>query len=529
MNLDKDLQAIQEVRELCKKAKEAHLTFKEFNQEEVNKIVAAMAEAGFRESERLAKLAVEETGYGNVPDKIKKNQFCTRDLYESIRDLRTVGIVQEDRKNKILDIAEPMGVVAAIIPTTNPTSTTMFKSIISVKARNAVVISPHPRAVQCILETARVMHDAAVSAGAPRDVVGAMSISSLQATEELMRHREVDVILATGGAGLVRAAYSCGKPAYGVGPGNVPVYLDRSADYKKAVADVVAGKSFDYGTLCSSEQALVVDAPLRTRVLEELKNQGAYLLNADEIAMLARVLVTPEFRINPELVGKAPDVLARAAGFDIPEGVRILIGELEGVGRKYPLSAEKLSPTMVLYSVNGWEEGTRRCIEVLNFGGRGHTAVIHAKDDNVIRNFGLQVPAFRVVVNSPASIGAVGYTNEMMPSMTLGCGTYGGNITSDNISAHHLMNIKKVAYETRPIAMPRNGTTWRPGRRHDWRQSEASYTKALAADVSRKGGTGAPEPAAPQTSATGQKAYGASGMSDEDVEKVVQEFIKTRE
>lgn len=525
VTIDKDLQAIQEVRDLCTRAKQAQQIFKEFSQEQVDKIVAAMAEAGFRESERLAKLAVSETGYGNVPDKIKKNHFCTRDLFESIRELRTVGIIREDRKNKILEIAEPMGVVAAIIPTTNPTSTAMFKTIISLKARNGVVISPHPRAVKCIQESAHVLCDAALAAGAPEGLIGVMSNPTLQATNELMRHRDVDVILATGGSGLVKAAYSAGKPAYGVGPGNVPVYIDRSADYKKAVSDAVAGKTFDYGTLCSSEQALIVDAPIKNRVIEALKSQGAYFLNPDEIRKLGAVLVTADFRVNPDLVGQAPQKLAQAAGFSVPDDIRLLIGELDGVGRAYPLSAEKLSPTMVFYVVNGYEEGIRRSVEILNFGGRGHSAVIHAKDDNVIREFSLRAPAFRVVVNSPASLGAVGYTNGLMPSMTLGCGTYGGNITSDNITAHHLMNIKRVAYETRPLSLPRNGTTWRPSVYHDWQRREAPYTKALSSEVSRKGSTtpaGSPEP----MKTTGR--FGTSGMSEKDVEAVVEAFVKGR-
>ncbi|MFQ5752318.1 MAG: aldehyde dehydrogenase family protein [bacterium] len=451
MNVDTDLQIIQEVRNLCTKAKAAQQAFAEFTQEEVDKIVAAMAEAGFQASERLAKLAVSETGYGNVPDKTRKNQFGTRDIYESIRNLRTVGIIREDRKNKILEIAEPMGVVAAIIPTTNPTSTAMFKILISLKTRNGVVISPHPRAIRCIQEAANILQEAAHTAGTPEGLIGVLSKSTLQATKELMQHPDVAVILATGGSGLVKAAYSAGKPAYGVGPGNVPVYIDRSADYKKAVSDVVAGKTFDYGTLCSSEQALIVDASLKNRVVETLKSQGAYFLNPDEIHKLEQVLVTPKFLINPELVGKSSQVLAQKAGFVVPEDVKLLIGELQGVGKAYPLSAEKLSPTLVFYVVNGWEEGIRRCVEILNFGGRGHTAVVHAKNDDVIRQFGLNVPAFRIVVNSPASMGSVGYTNELIPSMTLGCGTYGGNITADNITAHHLLNIKRVAYETKPF------------------------------------------------------------------------------
>ena len=532
VNLDNDLLAIQEVRDLCRRAREAHLRFKEFTQEEVDKVVAALANAGFEAAERLAKLAVAETGYGNVPDKTKKNQFCSRDLFESIRSLRTVGVINEDRKNKVLEIAEPMGVVAAIIPTTNPTSTAIFKTMISLKARNGIVISPHPRAARCIQETVSLLVDAAVGAGAPEGLIGVLSRPTLQATHELMRHPDVDVILATGGSGLVKAAYSAGKPAYGVGPGNVPVYLDRSADYKKAVADVVAGKTFDYGTLCSSEQALIVDLPLKNRVIEQLEQQGGYFLNEDEIRQLGQVLVTPDFRINPELVGKAPQVLAQAAGFEVPNDVRVLIAALEGVGRAYPLSAEKLSPTLVFYVVNGFEQGIRRAVEVLNFGGRGHTAVVHAKEDAVIREFGLQVPAFRVVVNSPASLGAVGYTNSLMPSMTLGCGTYGGNITSDNITAHHLMNIKRVAYETKPLSEPRNGTTWKASVYHDWQRREAPYMKALSSDISRKGGQRAKPGAASEPEQSEPKGngrtYGAGGLSESEVERVVEEFLRTR-
>lgn len=523
MNLDKDLETVQEVRNLCSTAKEAQLEFREYSQEEVDGIVAAMAEAGFQAAEKLAQSAVQETGYGNVPDKIKKNQFCTRDLYNSIRKLRTVGIIREDRTNNILEIAEPLGVVAAIIPTTNPTSTAMFKSMISLKARNGIVISPHPRAVRCIKEAAQVVYEAAVSAGAPEGLISVIPNPTLNATNELMRCPDTHVILATGGSGLVKAAYSAGKPAYGVGPGNVPVYIDRSANYKKAVADAVAGKSFDYGTLCSSEQALIVDASIKDCVVEELKNQGAYFMNADEIRMLEKVLVTPDFRVNAEMVGKSPKVLSQKAGFSVPPDTRVLVAELEGVGKAFPLSAEKLSPTFVFYTVSGADEGIRRAVEILNFGGRGHTACIHAKNDRVIRKFGLEVPAFRVVVNSPASIGAVGYTNRLMPSMTLGCGTYGGNITSDNISAHHLMNIKRVAYETKPLSAPRNSTTWRPAER-----SEAPYTKALSADVSRKGSSS--KQTANKPSATpgnsGNKIYGTTGMTESEVEQVIQEFTK---
>jgi len=529
LQLDKDLLAIQEVRDFCRQAKRAQEEFRQYTQEEVDRVVAAMAAAGFEAAEHLAQLAVKETGYGNVPDKTKKNQFGTRDVYESIRTLRTAGIVREDRKNKILEVGEPMGVVVAIVPTTNPTSTAMYKSLISVKARNSIIISPHPRARGCILAAANIMADAARSAGAPEGLLNTLTRPTLKATHELMRCRETDVILATGGTALVSAAYSAGKPAYGVGPGNVPVYLDRSAYYKKAITDIITGKTFDYGTLCSSEQALIVDAPVAKRAKQALQDGGAYFMTQGEAEKLQAILVSADFRINPEMVGKAPAVLAQTAGFEIPEGTRLLVAELSGVGKEVPLSAEKLSPTLVFYTVNGYEEGIRRSVEILNFGGKGHTAAIHAKNDEVIKQFGLRVPASRVVVNSPSSLGAVGYTNELMPAMTLGCGSFGRNITSDNISAHHLMNIKRIAYETRPVADSQNGATWNASIHHDWKNREAPYNKALSSDVSRKGGSKPNRPEETTKAASSETAlYGASGMSESEVENVVEQFLKNR-
>ncbi len=532
--MDQDLQSIQEVRSLVAKAREAYLRYKEFSQEQVDRIVAAMAEAGFKASERLARLAVEETKYGKVSDKTIKNQFSTRDLYEHIKEIKTVGVIREDTKKKILEIAEPMGVVAAVVPTTNPTSTAMFKCIIAVKSRNGIVVSPHPRAKNCTQESVHVVQQAAISAGAPDGLIQCLSIPSNEGTNELMRHRDVAVILATGGTGLVRAAYSAGKPAYGVGPGNVPVYIDRSADIPKAVADAVAGKTFDWGTLCSSEQALVVDAAVSDRVIEELKKQKAYFLSEAEADKVAKVLVTPEFRINAEMVGQSPQRIANAAGFSVTDDVRVLVARLTGVGRQYPLSAEKLSPVLALYIEDGWQKGCDRCMELLNFGGRGHSLAIHANDKDIVLQFGLKKPAFRIIVNSPAAIGAVGYTTELNPSMTLGCGSYGGNITSDNIGPVHLMNIKRVAWETKPLSMPRETGAWRPTLpASTTRTAEFPYQKALASDVSRKGGSVKPMPVPadkPWLSGreTSEKKYGAGKMSGEQVDKMVSEFVKTR-
>lgn len=552
--LDQDLQSLQEVRSLMQRAKAAQLACKTFSQEQVDRVVAAMAEAGFKASERLARQAVEETKYGKVADKIIKNQFATRDLYESLRTFKTVGIIREDAKKKILEIAEPMGVVAAIVPTTNPTSTAMFKCLISVKARNAVVVSPHPRAKECTLAAVHVMRQAAESAGAPPDLCLCLSLPTQEGTNELMRHRDTAVILATGGTGLVRAAYSAGKPAYGVGPGNVPVYIDRSADIPKAVADAVAGKTFDWGTLCSSEQALVVDAPVADRVLEELHKQKAYFLNDSEADKVAKALVTPDFRINAEMVGQSPQRIAAAAGFSVPDDTRVLVARLAGVGKPYPLSMEKLSPVLALYVEDGWQKGCDRCLELLNFGGRGHTLGIHCNDRDIILQFGLHKPAFRIIVNSPTAIGAVGYTTDLDPSMTLGCGSYGGNITSDNIGPVHLLNIKRVAWETKPLAKPRDSGAWRPAVAVEARgRNEFPYQKALSSDVSRKGPAlaGTPSvaarnpvaPARPEVAAmpppaavkpmaaapaAAEQKFGTSGLSAEEVDRIVAEFSKRK-
>jgi acetaldehyde dehydrogenase (acetylating) len=533
--VDTDLQSVQEVRNLCRQAKEAQERFADFSQAEVDRVVAAMAEAGFRAAERLARKAVEETGYGRVEDKIKKNQFCTRDLYESIRDLRTVGVIREDSRKRLVEIAEPVGVVAAIIPTTNPTSTTFFKGIIAVKTRNAVIFSPHPRAVGCICESAQVLREAAEASGAPAGLIGCMSRATLSGTNELMHHRDVGLILATGGYGLVKAAYSSGKPAYGVGPGNVPVYIDRSADVPKAVADAVAGKTFDYGTLCSSEQALVVDVPVKDEVISQLREHRAYFLSAAEADRVGKVLITPDGRVNPDLVGQPASRIAQAAGFEVPTETSVLVAELGGVGSKFPLSGEKLSPVFAFYTVNGWEEGLLRCIEIVNFGGRGHTAAVHARDRAVVHEFAQRIPASRIVVNTPASLGAVGYTNELDPSMTLGCGSHGGNITADNITARHLMNIKRVAWETRPLADRSRRRDWRPVVRRDPEANrEAPYHKALATSVSRKGAAGMQRPAEtpassqPPSQPPSERRYGSSGLTESDVERIVQEFQRSR-
>lgn len=452
-DMDPDLRSIQQARELVTRARDAQRRYKDFTQDKVDRIVAAMAEAGEAASGDLGREAHEETGFGRPESKKQKNFFSTRTLLERMEGMRTAGIIRELEGGTIWEIATPMGVVAALIPSTNPTSTAMYKAIISAKARCGIVMSPHPRAVKCTCHALDVVADAAYGAGAPQGLFGCMTDVSLAGTNEMLEHPDTNVILATGGTAMVKAAYSKGKPAYGVGSGNVPVYVDRSADLRKAAADVVYGASFDWGTLCSTERSVVVDLPVRARFLEELKNQGAYLLNDQEKEQL-RSIVIVRGRLNVDQVGKSPEHIARLAGFSVPSNTRALVGEVSTVGRSEPLSIETLSPILSLYVADGWEAGCERCIEILNFGGIGHTLGLHCKDEKVIRAFALEKPAMRIVVNTVAALGSVGYTNRLFPSMTLGPGTIGGSITSDNISPLHLINIKRLAFETIPINAP---------------------------------------------------------------------------
>jgi acetaldehyde dehydrogenase (acetylating) len=448
---DRDLASMAEARTLARRAKQAQAQIAELSQERIDAIVDAMAAAVAPQCEPLARLAVEETGFGVVADKVQKNLFCADRVYRFIRPMRTVGVLQRLEDRKIIEIAEPFGVVAAIVPSTNPTSTAIYKILISLKARCAIVISPHPSAVRCITRVAEIMSEAARGAGAPDGSINWMTTVTLEGTQELMKSRDVAVILATGGMGLVRAAYSSGKPAYGVGPGNAPCYVESSADAKKAAFDVITGKTFDHGLLCSSPNSVVVDATISEEVKREFVNQGAYFLNAGEVEAVTRVLVTPQRLPDPALVGRPATFIAEKADINVPPGTRVLVAPLKGVGREYPLSIEKLSPVLSWYVVQDWREGCERCKEILRYGGMGHTMSIHSRNDQIILEFGLKKPAFRIVVNTPTTHGSVGMTTGLDPAMTLGCGGWGGNITSDNISPKHLLNIKRVAYETTPV------------------------------------------------------------------------------
>ena len=445
--MDKDLASIQEARDKVAAAYAAWQTWSHASQEQVDRVCAAMAEAGYAASERLGRLAQEETGYGVAAHKKLKNEFGSRNVWESIRDVKTVGVIRQDPARRLYEIAWPMGVVAALVPSTNPTSTAFFKCLIAVKARDAIVVAPHPAAARCTFEAVETMRLAAEAAGAPAGLIACLQQIALPGTQELMTHRHTAVILATGGTAMVRAAHSTGKPAYGVGPGNVPVYVDRSADVEKAARYIVASKAFDFSTICATEQSVIADRPIAASLLELMRREGAYVTDPEETNLLRKALFHPDGSMNTAVVGKSAQYVAGYAGFSIPADRRILLAPLAKVGKDEPLSHEKLTTVLGWYEVDGWEQGCETSIAIINTGGRGHTQIIYANDEKVIMEFGLEKPVFRILVNTMGTLGAIGLTSGVMPSMTLGSGGVGGAITGDNITAEHLINVKRLAYE----------------------------------------------------------------------------------
>jgi acetaldehyde dehydrogenase (acetylating) len=446
---DKDLKSIQQARDAVEAASLAFKAVSAFSQAQVDEVCERMSRVALANAAGLGLMAHEETGFGKPEDKREKNRFAAEDVWNRFKRLKTVGIINDT--GSVVEIASPRGVVAAIIPSTNPTSTAIFKILIAIKSRNTVVLSPHPSAAKCIAETARSMREEAVKAGLPSDAIICLTESTIDGTEELMKHKQTAVILATGGTGLVRAAYSSGKPAFGVGPGNVPVFIERSADVQKAAADILTGTCFDNGTICASEQSVVVDRSIAGAVREQFKAQGGHFLTPGEADAVAKVLVSPSRSLNPNIVGRSAEYIAQLAGISVPAGTRCLIADCGGVGRDFPWSIEKLSPTLAFFEVGGVDEGAELCQKILHFGGMGHTAGMHTKDRNAAIRYGELMPAARVVINSPTTHGAIGFSTDLPPSMTLGCGSWGGNVTSDNISPVHLMDIKRVAFETKPI------------------------------------------------------------------------------
>lgn len=443
-----------EVNKKVQIAFEAQQQYMHFTQQQVDKIVKAVADAAFAKSEELAALAVSETGMGVVAHKKMKNEVASKAVYEDIKALKTVGVISENRVKKFVEIAAPFGVVAAIIPTTNPTSTAIFKALISLKTRNAIVVSPHPYAVQCTEAAINICAQAAVEAGAPAGLIQCLTKKSMAATEALMKHEQTHVILATGGSGLVRAAYSSGKPAYGVGPGNVPVYIDKTARLDQALKHVVESKCFDYGTICATEQALIVDEAIYEKTVEKLKKLHAYMLTDEEKLKMEQIISPQPGKVNPNIVGRSPLTIAKMAGITIPKTTKIIVGEESKVGKEIPFSLEKLSPVLALYKVANNKEAKELCLQLLNLGGRGHTLALHTQDQQLAKEFAVDLPVSRIVVNTMATIGAVGGTTNLKPSFTLGCGTFGGNITSDNISAEHLLLKKRLSYGVKEVKVP---------------------------------------------------------------------------
>lgn len=445
LELDRDLASVQEVRNLVKAAKQAQAVLAQMDQTQVDRIVAAMSDAAAQAAPKLAKMAVEDTGFGVEKDKIVKNLFAARTVYESIRNEKTIGIIREDREKKMIEAAVPMGVVAALVPSTNPTSTTIFKSLISVKAGNALIVSPHPSAVNCIGETVRILMQAVKSAGGPDGLISMMTMPTIGGTAELMKLS--NIIIATGGSAMVKAAYSSGTPALGVGPGNVPAFIERTCDVPTAVRRIIQSKTFDNGTICASEQAVVTEDCIREQVIAEFKKQGGTFVCGEDEKKLAALIKRPGANtVNPRIVGKSALAIAQMAGITVPQDTRVLLCCQDHVGNDYPFSIEKLSPILAFYSEPDWQHACERCLELITFAGLGHSCAIHTENPELVRAFVLKKPVSRLLVNTGSTQGGIGATTGIKPSFTLGCGAVGGSATSDNVTVHHLYQIRRAAY-----------------------------------------------------------------------------------
>ncbi len=448
MDLDKDLAARQEARQLCRQAQCAQEQLSCFSQAQLDSIVEAVAADFSRHSAELAQLAACETGFGNADDKITKNKFASETVANAIRDMKTVGILGEDPQKKLLHIGVPVGVIAAIIPSTNPTSTVCYKALIALKSGNAIVFSPHPKAVECTLRAAKIVAAAAEKAGAPKGAVACLSLASMAGCQELMSAPEIRLILATGGPGMVKAAYSSGKPAIGVGAGNGPAYIHHSADVVHALTCIARSKNFDYGTVCASEQSIIVESAMEDTVRREAKRLGFYFMDTQEAGRLAKLLFRPTGALNPDIVGKPAGALAQMAGFSVPQDTKILVAREQEAGPTRPYSMEKLCPVLAFFVMPDEDSVLEKAIEVLRHEGSGHTFAIHAKDEAVVRKFALKIPVSRFLVNTPAALGGIGATTGLFPALTLGCGAVGGSSSSNNISPMDLINIRRVAWDT---------------------------------------------------------------------------------
>lgn len=449
---DKDLLSMQEVRELVGAAKAAQAELAQMDQAGVDRIVKSIAFAGVRNARRLAQMAHEDTGFGVVDDKVIKNIFASQYVYEYVKDMKTIGVIERDEKNKEYTIAVPVGVIAGLIPSTNPTSTALYKAEIAIKAGNAIVFSPHPSALRSIKETVKVIRQAIAEAGGNENLVSCITIPTMQATDNLMKHPDTAMILATGGSAMVRAAYSSGTPAIGVGPGNGPAYIEKTADIPLAVRRILDSKTFDNGTICASEQSIICDCDMRDTIQREMEKQGAYFLNEEERAKLGKYILRANGTMNPEIVGRSAQTIAKLAGLTIPDGTRVLVAQEDGVGRGHPYSNEKLAPILAFFTAENYEEVCKRSCEVLHYEGAGHTFSMHTQDPKMVEYFAQRIPASRIMVNTASALGGIGATTALMPALTLGCGAVGGSATSENVGPMQLLNTRHVAYGQRELS-----------------------------------------------------------------------------
>ena len=448
MELDKDLRARQEARTLAKRAEDAQKHLAVMEQAQLDRIVENIAKAFQAAAPELAEMAVRETGFGNVADKITKNEFASRTVLEAIRDMKTVGVLKENEQEKLWEIGVPVGVIAAIVPSTNPTSTVCYKAMIALKSGNSIVFSPHPKAILCTLRAAEVAAKAAEAAGAPAGSVSCLGIASMAGCQELMTAPQTRLILATGGPAMVKAAYSSGKPAIGVGAGNGPVYIHRSADVQKALECILRSKTFDYGTVCASEQSIVVERSMESEVKRIATQMGFFFMDTQQAGRLAKLLFKPNGALNPEIVGKSALKLAEMAGFSVPPHTKILVAREQEAGPTRPYSMEKLCPVLAFFVMENEDAVLEKAIEVLTHEGSGHTFAMHAEDKTVVRKFAKHIPVSRFLVNTPAALGGIGATTGLFPALTLGCGAVGGSSSSNNIGPMDLVNIRRVAWGT---------------------------------------------------------------------------------
>ncbi|MDD5981310.1 MAG: acetaldehyde dehydrogenase (acetylating) [Clostridium sp.] len=457
MDFDRDLVSVQEVRNLIAASKAAQEEYSSWDQQRVDMLIKAITEECEKNSERLAKMAVEETGFGIWQDKVLKNAVGSTLTYDYIKDMKTIGIIGEDEEKGIMEVGVPMGIVAALIPSTNPTSTVMYKTLICLKAGNSIIISPHPNAFNSILETVKVIHKALERCNAPKALVQCITTPTSQGRDTLLKDRRIGIILATGGEAMVRAAYSSGNPALGVGPGNGPSFIERSADIPLAVKRIFDSKTFDNGTICASEQSIITEKCIADDVMQEVKRQGGYFLSPAESEKVGKFILRENGTMNPKIVGRSAQKIAEMAGITIPENTRVLLSVQTTVGKDNPYSREKLCPILAFYVEENWEKACERSIQILNNEGVGHTMTMHTRNKDVVRQFALKKPVSRLLVNTPGSLGGTGASTALPPALTLGCGAVGGSATSDNVTPLNLMNIRRVAYGLKELSEIREG------------------------------------------------------------------------